>query len=250
MRQYDDVAEAYATRIAPRYRAIAGLLAPRLGASPAGTAVLEIAIGSGVLTELMSAEVLDGGGSWTGLDVSVGMLRVARAALSPDIALVCADARSLPFPDAAVDLVASSLGPVQETAELFAEARRVLRSGGRLGITLWGAGYAEWHLLREPRRRIGAPDYPADPLGAARSRAQEAGFVDVEIDVAHLSVVHADLDAYVDYRAAFGRLPFVPPDRMGDWLRFIREAAADYVDAEGRVVLDWQVGVLTARRPG
>jgi hypothetical protein len=37
---------------------------------------------------------------------------------------------------------------------------------------------------------------------------------------------------------------------MDDWLGFIREAAADYVDSTGRVVLDWQVAVLTARRPG
>lgn len=179
MRQYDGAAQAYATRIAPRYRAIAGLLSEYVSALPAGSRVLEIAVGTGVLTELTASDVLRGGGRWIGSDVSRDMVRMARASLPAEIRLAVADARALPFRDAAADAVVSSLGPIQESVELFAEARRVLRPGGLLAITLWDAHYSEWQMLREPRRRMGAAAFATEPVADACDRARAAGLVDV-----------------------------------------------------------------------
>jgi SAM-dependent methyltransferase len=188
------------------------------------------------------------GGTWTATDLSTGMLRVARETAPDGVRWACADARALPVRDAAVDLVVSSLGPVQESVELFAEAHRVLRPGGTLAITLWDARYAEWHMMVEPRRRMGAPEFAADPVAVATERAEAAGFVDVHPAVTVLDVIHDDLEAYMDFRAAFGHPPFVPAGQLDEWFRLIREAAADYVDEDGRVVLDWRVAVLTAHR--
>jgi malonyl-CoA O-methyltransferase len=210
--------------------------------------VLEIAAGTGLLTGLMADDVLRAGGSWTASDLSVGMLRVARATVDAAARWVCADARALPYPDAALDLVVSSLGPVQESVELFAEAHRVLRPGATLAITAWDARYAEWEMMIEPRRRMGAPEFAADPIGAATDRARAAGFVDVSHEVTTLDVVHDDLDAFMAFRASFGRPPFVAEGQLDEWFRLIREAAAPYVDERGRVVLDWRVAVLSARR--
>jgi SAM-dependent methyltransferase len=248
--QYDEVAASYATRVAPRYVPIAELLPARLGRPARPCTVLEIAAGTGLLTRLMAGAELAAGGTWIATDLSMGMLRVARAAAEDQVRWACANATALPFADAAVDLVVSSLGPVQETVELFAEALRVLRPGGTLAITLWDAHYAEWNMMVEPRRRMGAPEFAPDPVAAATERARAAGFVDVETAVTRLDVVHDDVDAYMDFRAAFGHPPFVPAGQLDEWFRLIREAVGPYVDARGRVVLDWRVAVLTARRAG
>jgi len=246
--QYDDVATSYATEVAPRYVPIATLIPARLGVPSGAARALEIAAGTGLLTGLMARDVLGAGGSWVATDLSVGMLKVARAELDADVRWACADARALPCRDGAVDLVVSSLGPVQESVELFAEAHRVLRPGGTLAITLWDARYAEWNMMIEPRRRMGAPEFAADPIGAATERATAAGFVDVGHEVTTLDVIHEDLDAYMAFRASFGHPPFVPAGQLDEWFRLIREAAGQYVAADGRVVLDWRVAVLTARR--
>jgi SAM-dependent methyltransferase len=246
--RYDDVATHYATRVAPRYVPIAELIPARLGEPTGLCTVLEIAAGTGLLTGLMAPGVLRAGGTWLATDLSKGMLRVARAAVPADVRWACADARALPVDDSAVDRVVSSLGPVQESVELFAEVYRVLRPGGTLAITLWDVRYAEWQMMVEPRRRIGAPEFAADPVGAACERARAAGFVDVRSEVTTLDVIHDDVDAYMAFRASFGHPPFVPAGQLDEWFRLIREAVSDYVDARGRVVLDWRVAVLTARR--
>jgi SAM-dependent methyltransferase len=246
--QFDDVAASYAEQVNPRFEPIASLIPARLGPSSGPRTVLEIAAGTGLLTGLMAPDTLRAGGSWLATDLSTGMLRVARDAVGAGVRWATADAGALPLSEGAVDLVVSSLGPVQESVELFAEARRVLCPDGRLAITLWDAGYAELEMMREPRRRMGAPEFAADPTGDAAKRARAAGFVDVGYDVTSLDVVHHDLDAYLEFRAAFGHPPFVPPGRLDDWFGLIRAAAADHVDGAGRVVLDWRVAVLTARR--
>lgn len=249
MTQFDGAADAYADLVGPRFEAIAGLIRSQVGSLPPASGVLEIAIGTGVLTRLMSADVLDSGGSWLGVDISADMLRVARRDLDPRVGLLLADAGELPLPDGSVDVVVSSLGPVPETVERFAQVRRVLRPGGLLAITLWDAGYAEREMLRAPRRLMAAPEFPEDPSADARARAESAGLADVHTTVVGLDAVHDDLDRYLAFRRAFGRPPFVDADRVEEWFDLVREAASHYTDAEGRVVLDWRVAVLTAHRP-
>ena len=246
--RYDDVAAIYASRVAPRYVPVAALIPARVGVPSKPLSVLEIAAGTGLLTGLMAGDVCRAGGTWLATDLSRGMLRVARTTVDGEVRWACADAAALPLTDESVDLVVSSLGPVQETVRLFAEAHRVLRPGATLAITLWDARYAEWEMMVEPRRRMGAPDFAPDPVGDAVERARTAGFVDVHSDVTTLDAIHDDLDAYMGFRAAFGHPPFVPPGQLDEWFRLIRDAASGYVDKQGRVALDWRVAVLTARR--
>ena len=63
---------------------------------------------------------------------------------------------------------------------------------------------------------------------------------EVRLDVAHDSV-----DDYIAYRASFGRMSFLPPESHETWLQLIREEAAHYTDAAGRVRLDWVILVLS-----
>lgn len=75
----------------------------------------------------------------TGIDLSPGMLEVARTAL-PDAAFVEADATVLPFGDASFDLVtcATSLHLFPDARAAMAEWARVLRAGGRAVTATFG----------------------------------------------------------------------------------------------------------------
>ena len=101
-----------------------------------GAAVLDVATGTGLVLRALTAQ----GGvrplRTAGVDVSPGMVEVARRHL-PDATLVVADARRLPFPDASFDLVtACETVYFWEPARAFAEIARVLRPGGTFAVFL------------------------------------------------------------------------------------------------------------------
>ena len=121
--------EPYAADLAARIHAIA---APH-------ARVLEIAAGTGVLTRAMSA-TLPGTVSIVASDLNPTMLQ--RAAATGTVRPVewrQADAQQLPFDDHAFDVVACQFGAMffPDKGGAFAEARRVLRPGGRLFFSVW-----------------------------------------------------------------------------------------------------------------
>ena len=107
-----------------------------------GERVLEIGFGTGnSLIDLANATGDTGG--VTGIDISRGMLEVARkkieqAGLSSRVDLRIADARSLPLEDNTFDAAFTSftleLFPLEDIPKVLAEVARVLKVGGRLGV--------------------------------------------------------------------------------------------------------------------
>jgi ubiquinone/menaquinone biosynthesis C-methylase UbiE len=102
----------------------------------AGARLLDVACGPGYVAEAafhLGAEPI-------GVDFSAEMIRLARKR-NPKIDFREGDAQALDFRDGQFDIVVMSFGvphlPNPEAA--FAEARRVLRPGGRYGFTLWAA---------------------------------------------------------------------------------------------------------------
>jgi len=94
--------------------------------------VLEIAIGTGRNLPFYPASA-----RLTGIDVSPAMLARAReraAALGHDVTLRVADAQALDLPDNTFDTVVMALAlcTIPDDRKAIAEARRVLRPGGRL----------------------------------------------------------------------------------------------------------------------
>jgi ubiquinone/menaquinone biosynthesis C-methylase UbiE len=94
---------------------------------------LELGVGSGATFDHYPGDLA----SLTGLDVSEGMLELARARaarLPFPVRLQAADFQTLPFPAASFDTVTSSLAlcGIPDPALLFSEIRRVLRPGGRM----------------------------------------------------------------------------------------------------------------------
>ncbi len=99
----------------------------------AGTAVLEVGCGAAQCSRWLARQ----GARVTGLDLSAGMLRRARAIdqrLGVVTPLVQADAGLLPFADSTFDMACSAFGAVpfvDDPAAVHREVARVLRPGGR-----------------------------------------------------------------------------------------------------------------------
>ncbi len=98
--------------------------------------VLDVACGPGYVAE--AACTL--GASATGVDFSPEMVRLARSR-NPDIPYQVGDAHALDFDDESFDAVLMNFGVLHlsDPEAAFAEARRVLRHGGRFGFTAWAS---------------------------------------------------------------------------------------------------------------
>lgn len=107
-----------------------------------GEHVLDVACGTGVLTRL-AAQRVDTAGRVVGVDLTPGMLDLARSIPAPPGASIEwyeANAEALPLPDESFDLVLCQLGLmfVTDRPAAVREMRRVLSSGGRAAINVPG----------------------------------------------------------------------------------------------------------------
>lgn len=162
-------------RIEPRMRPGMAPVRQALLSGLAGR-VLEIGCGTGATFEHYprAATVI-------ATDPSQPMLRRARpaaAAAATPIALVCADAMSLPFTDASCDAVVSTLVlcSVPSVDATLQEARRVLRPGGTLCLyehvlAESGLGRATQHALTPLWRRLADGCHLDRDIGADVLRA-------------------------------------------------------------------------------
>ena len=115
----------------------------RLGVD-AGDRLLDVACGSGLAIELARLR----GASCSGIDASARLVAVARDR-NPECDIKVGDMHALPWDPASFDVVTSFRGIWGTTPEALAEIYRVLRPGGRAGITVWGhlkASEGAWAL--------------------------------------------------------------------------------------------------------
>ncbi|MFI8823777.1 class I SAM-dependent DNA methyltransferase [Streptomyces sp. NPDC053431] len=152
---YDRFAEAYSAEnennLVNAYYERPAMLA--LAGDVAGRRVLDAGCGSGPLSAALRAR----GAAVTGVDVSAGMLELARRRLGDGIPLHQADLSGrLPFDDDAFDDVVASLvlHYLEDWGPALAELRRVLRPGGRLIASVDHPFVA--YTFQDPR-----PDYAA-----------------------------------------------------------------------------------------
>ena len=113
------------------YAVLHGILRQTIGpAPPGGGSALDAGCGTG----FQSALLTELGWDAHGIDVSAGLLAVARRRL-PAASFALASVETLPYPDARFDAVVccgSTLSFVDDPARALAEMGRVLRPGGRL----------------------------------------------------------------------------------------------------------------------
>jgi SAM-dependent methyltransferase len=109
-----------------------------------GETILELAAGTGE-TGFLAAVRLAGRGRLISSDRSPNMVEAARRAAVPlglaNVEFRVLDAEALDLPDASVDGVLSRFGYLLkgDPPPALAEARRVLRPGGRLAFAVWAA---------------------------------------------------------------------------------------------------------------
>ena len=195
---WEQAAERYDASFATATCQFAGPLLDAAGVV-AGTRVLDIACGTGVVAAAASAR----GAEARGLDFSPAMLRAARTR-QPALAFDEGDAEAPPYPDGSFDAVVSNFGIHHVPRPLLAlrEAWRVLRYGRLVAFTVWAAPEENvaWKLVFDAARRCGdlaASQAPAPGGGFrtpddCRTALQQAGFG--TIGTRHLSGVwrHAD----------------------------------------------------------
>ena len=102
----------------------------------------------------------------TGLDFAAAMIGLARTA-HPEILFEKGDAEALPFADASFDAVISNFGihHVPDPLRTLSEARRILRTDGRLAFTSWSAPIENiaWKLLFDAISENGDPNTAKTP---------------------------------------------------------------------------------------
>jgi ubiquinone/menaquinone biosynthesis C-methylase UbiE len=173
----------YARDLAARIKA----LAPR--------SVLETAAGTGVVTRALAIQLPDDVGI-TATDLNEPMLAQAQAALpGPRVAWRQADALALPFEAEKFDVVACQFGAMffPDRVAGYAEARRVLRPGGRLVFNVWDrieenvfaqevTDAVADVFAHDPPRFLARVPHGYHDVASIREDLSRAGFTDIGIE--------------------------------------------------------------------
>lgn len=180
---YDNMAPEYDSTVG---RGIRALMRQLLGDLDVGEApvALDVACGTGISTFAL-IEKTGGKGEFHGVDISEGMLEVARRSAEAqgiNIRFTKGDAENLDYPDAKFDIVISNMSiqffPHKHKA--LSEMHRVLKPGGRLAV-LFGAGpiYEEvWEVLGEVA--AGRPEHSGFAASVEEIKAMHIGLEETE----------------------------------------------------------------------
>jgi SAM-dependent methyltransferase len=167
------------------------------------TLLLDVATGPGSL----AAEVLKLGARPIGVDLSPGMIELARNSF-PGIDFRVAQVEQLPFEDRSFDAVVCNFGlghfPQPESAT--AECIRTLKQGGRLAFSWWDAPSRQriQGLFRDAIAEVGAAPPPDVPAGYSILRFTDtdqfhrllegAGLTEVAVHDHRTNYLVADVD--------------------------------------------------------
>jgi SAM-dependent methyltransferase len=152
-----------------------------------GDRLLDVACGSGLAIELARLR----GAVCAGIDAASRLVAVARDR-SPDSDIQVGDMHDLPWADATFDVATSFRGIWGTTPDAVNEIYRVLKPGGRLGLSVWGHlkvspgawALAPFRLAAKPKVENQAAMVSLGRPGSGEQLLTSSGFVDVaRIDI-------------------------------------------------------------------
>ena len=173
--------------------------------------MLDLGSGGGI-DVLLSARRVGPTGTAYGIDMTDEMLALARTnaakAGASNVEFVKGTIEAVPLPDASIDIIISNcvINLSTDKPAVFAEAYRLLRAGGRFGVT---DIVADGHL--DPAARAERGSYVGCIAGALsiseyRDQLTAAGFSDITItpthqvaDNMHSAIIRADKPLFVHY---------------------------------------------------
>jgi SAM-dependent methyltransferase len=173
----------------------------------AGDRLLDVACGSGLAIELARLR----GAQCAGIDASARLVEVARFR-NPESDIRVGDMHDLPWEDARFDVVTSFRGIWGTTPDALTEIYRVLRPGGRLGLTVWGHlkvspgvwALAPFRLAADEKVENQAKMVSLGRPGAGEQLLEAYGFVNVHRADVPFAWEFADPDVFARALASSG----------------------------------------------
>jgi SAM-dependent methyltransferase len=242
-------------------------LVERLAPRP-GERILDMGTGPGE-PAITIAGIVGASGHVTGIDLSENMVsiaqRVADARRQSNVEFRTMDCGDLKLPDASFDAVVSSFGfqIFTDPEGAAREARRVLRPGGRIAVSVWSTGdRVPWiHAVIGPMLEYAEPDetgyiptpYETGGPGEMVAFLEHAGFQDTREERRRHSLRFDDEEAY--FRAILKATPIghslseEPEETQKDVLRKTRENLRPWKVPEG-LSIPGEAVVVVARKPG
>jgi SAM-dependent methyltransferase len=238
----------------PTYQAMFRTLIDRIGPEP-GEAILEIGCGAGSLVRLLARRLGDAN-PIIGADVNPFLLREAAQLAEAEgleglIRFTDGNAEALPFEDHSFDCAYSvTVFEECDADRAIAEAMRVIRPGGRIGLIVRALDMPQWWNLALPEpilRKVTMPPRSVAPRGVAdRSlyrKMRDVGLVDL---VCFPTMVTLDRPGGPIWRNREDHvLSQLSPEELPIW-----QAERDKAEKDGLLFMAHALHCAVGRKPG
>ncbi len=224
-----------------------------------GQTVLDIGCGAGQ-TILQLMDRVGPTGRVIGVDLGPRVLAVARARTGylPQVALLQGDAAKLVLPDQSVDAIFSRFGTMffADPIMAFANMRRMLRQGGKIGFVCWRS-LSENELDLFPveaaglKAAVDATPFSFEDAETIDRILGSAGFEGIDIQAFDADVSSGDAEAMLKVVTRVGALGMIlrgAPALLSDAERRVR-AALSMRECDGKVGLGAATWIVTASAP-